>query len=282
MPDDTTHPGFPIPYGYCQCGCGQKAPIVSSTDRTRGRIKGEPSRFVSGHNMGVRLLYQVDNASDCWLWTGHIRDNGPRGPVGRKWDGGRNRDAHVVMWEREHGPVPQGHELWHVCGHTICANSKHLVLRSIEEIRSEAFDQQTEVSESGCLLWRGTTHGADGYGVFSYGGQSQVAHRYAWERKHGPIPDGLSVHHRCAVKQCVNPSHLELTTPQNHVLVLTQTSVCAKNKAKTHCVHGHPFDEVNTVYPNRGGRQCRTCNRERKAALRQLDRGEGFVEVASE
>jgi len=30
------------------------------------------------------------------------------------------------------------------------------------------------------------------------------------------------------------------------------------------CTQGHPFDEVNTYYPPSGGRQCRTCKRERK------------------
>jgi hypothetical protein len=34
----------------CECGCGKPAPIATQTDRAAGTIKGEPRRFVSGHN----------------------------------------------------------------------------------------------------------------------------------------------------------------------------------------------------------------------------------------
>lgn len=34
----------------CECGCGRPAPIATQTDRTRGAIKGQPYRFVCGHN----------------------------------------------------------------------------------------------------------------------------------------------------------------------------------------------------------------------------------------
>ncbi len=32
---------------------------------------------------------------------------------------------------------------------------------------------------------------------------------------------------------------------------------------KTHCIHGHPFDETNTYVPPAGGRVCRECVRRR-------------------
>ena len=34
----------------CECGCGNPAPIVNHTDRRLGNIKGQPCRFISGHN----------------------------------------------------------------------------------------------------------------------------------------------------------------------------------------------------------------------------------------
>lgn len=34
----------------CECGCGHPAPIASSSDKKRGRVKGEPLRFIRGHN----------------------------------------------------------------------------------------------------------------------------------------------------------------------------------------------------------------------------------------
>ncbi len=38
-----------VPYGYCQCGCGQKTAISKKTDRSNGRVKGQSARFIRGH-----------------------------------------------------------------------------------------------------------------------------------------------------------------------------------------------------------------------------------------
>ncbi len=35
----------------CACGCGKETRIVSHTHNKVGRIKGEPSKFISGHNL---------------------------------------------------------------------------------------------------------------------------------------------------------------------------------------------------------------------------------------
>jgi len=34
----------------CECGCGQPAPIATRNRHSRGQVKGQPLRFVSGHN----------------------------------------------------------------------------------------------------------------------------------------------------------------------------------------------------------------------------------------
>jgi hypothetical protein len=41
-------------------------------------------------------------------------------------------------------------------------------------------------------------------------------HRVSWLGFVGPIPDDLTVNHRCEVKRCVNPDHLELLTRPDH------------------------------------------------------------------
>lgn len=32
------------------CGCGQPAPLAKFTDRRKGHIKGQPVKYISGHN----------------------------------------------------------------------------------------------------------------------------------------------------------------------------------------------------------------------------------------
>jgi hypothetical protein len=42
--------------------------------------------------------------------------------------------------------------------------------------------------------------------------------------------------------------------------------------AKTHCPHGHPYDEANTYRPKNGQRACRACSRERQRRRRMICR----------
>ncbi len=38
----------------CECGCGKPTPICTHTSSERGWVKGEPQRFISGHNGRAR------------------------------------------------------------------------------------------------------------------------------------------------------------------------------------------------------------------------------------
>jgi hypothetical protein len=38
-----------IPYGYCHCGCGMKTNLVKFSDSKKGRVAGEPNKFIRGH-----------------------------------------------------------------------------------------------------------------------------------------------------------------------------------------------------------------------------------------
>lgn len=68
-----------------------------------------------------------------------------------------------------------------------------------------------------CWLWPQDRLTRYGYGRIAYNGDELRAHRAAWEVANGPIPDGLIVRHKCDVRHCTNPSHLELGDHQDNM-----------------------------------------------------------------
>ena len=67
-----------------------------------------------------------------------------------------------------------------------------------------------------CVVWVGTI-GAQGYGNLMVDGVKMLAHRYAWQRVNGPIPEGMFLDHVCHVRACVKLDHLRLVTPKENV-----------------------------------------------------------------
>lgn len=67
-----------------------------------------------------------------------------------------------------------------------------------------------------CMLWQGALNYA-GYGHLRVGGRLTGVHRIAYELAVGPIPAGLEIDHLCAVRNCVNPAHLEPVTHEENL-----------------------------------------------------------------
>lgn len=123
----------------------------------------------------------MTNANSCDI------DGCERAVTARGWC-----KAHWLRWKRLGDPLPS------------------TPLRQVYSDPEARFAAHTE-RRGACLIWTGTTNGQ--YGILRIGAGKQVAHRYAWERARGPIPDGMDVDHaiHCSVL-CCEISHLRIAT----------------------------------------------------------------------
>jgi len=106
-----------------------------------------------------------------------------------------------------------------------------------------------------CIVFDGPKSGG-GYGYACINNQVVRAHRAVWEEEIGKIPEGMTVDHVCYQKDCINIEHLRLLTHSENTK-LSRTNIA--RRAKTHCPHGHQYDETNTYTDKRGSRHCKTC-----------------------
>lgn len=107
--------------------------------------------------------------------------------------------------------------------------------------------------EKGCWLWTGNCNWG-GYSKYWHDYKTIAGHRYSYTHAKGEIPPGLTIDHLCRVRNCVNPNHLEVVTMKENLKRALNTL-----DKRTHCNHGHIFDEANSRIVRTGGRTYRTC-----------------------
>jgi len=72
-----------------------------------------------------------------------------------------------------------------------------------------------------CTCWLFTEAGREnrnGYSRLWWKGKERMAHILSYEAHVGPVPSGLLVDHRCRMRCCINPDHLEPVTPRVNTL----------------------------------------------------------------
>lgn len=65
----------------------------------------------------------VDRTGPCWLWRGSINSKSGYGYVTVS---GKNALVHRVSWVLSRGPIPDGHQIDHICRVRSCVNPDHL------------------------------------------------------------------------------------------------------------------------------------------------------------
>jgi hypothetical protein len=135
-PNDTTNE---IPYGFCQCGCGQKTKLARQDNPEHGHIKGKPLRYILNHHntpptIQDKFWQHVSKQDDesCWEWQGNQTDFG----YGKFTYRGKTYLAHRVSWEIHYGAIPKGKFVCHNCpdgDNPRCANPHHLWLGTSTE-----------------------------------------------------------------------------------------------------------------------------------------------------
>lgn len=81
-------------------------------------------------------------------------------------------------------------------------NTKHLRTRLVKGMI---------IDDNGCWLWCKYID-QYGYGQISVDNRSLGVHRVSYWCFNGPIADNLQVDHKCRVRRCLNPEHLEAVT----------------------------------------------------------------------
>jgi|SRR6185295_118289 len=119
----------------CECGCGNPAPLAKETRTLRGYRKGEPIRFIFGHQRkGVRFPLHKrfwskvnkrgpivnPKLGRCWVWSGSTRMG-----YGQFQYEKRYLTASRVAWFLKTGQWPTLFCL-HKCDNPPCVRFSHL------------------------------------------------------------------------------------------------------------------------------------------------------------
>lgn len=149
----------------------------------------------------------------------------------------------------------------------------------------EGYNPLLEKPKGKCILWTGagsrpTTKRTQLCGVIRrydrYRGKTvtKTPARYFYEKKHGPLRDGLEIYHICGVSLCINVDHILAGTRSALYKLAYEAGRLKGPPGKPTCKRGHPLTGKNLyVWHNKDGgirRICRECRNARgREALRK-------------
>lgn len=194
----------------CECGCGQPTKIAERTDRSKGKVKGQPNRCLSGHSPARSTVQPpVSPTAEPKLCECGC---GEPAPIAKQSD---SRLGYVRGGPKRFVPGHQSRGQF-----------------APPEVRFWANVHKTDT----CWLWTGVSD-KDGYGIIFADGKPMKAHRYSYQLHNGSIPDGLWILHHCDTPACVNPNHLYAGTVIENVRDCVErgrTTTGDRNGSRTH------------------------------------------------
>lgn len=241
----------------CECGCGGPAPISKVTDRTHGYVRGQPRRFISGHQRRGAVMSPEVRAKVSAAKRGKPSGRGNPGasckhcrrPATRKGLCG----AHYKKLRKYGDPL---------------AGTTNMRGRTRLEQYLAKVDQR---GPGECWPWK-AGRSEKNYGQFADGnGGSMPAHRFGFSVFfRPPEPDEVVDHichntdqscpggNTCEHRACQNPAHWEAVADETNQE--RGKSFSAVNGRKAKCRWGHELTPDNS-YGYKGRRQCKTCAR---------------------
>lgn len=84
--------------------------------------------------------------------------------------------------------------------------------------------------ETGCYVCLTHRLNADGYLRKRWADGLEMFHRFIFRAHKGEIPEGFEVNHKCGVRACCNPEHLEAIDGTEHA-ILTNSQRYAQREA---------------------------------------------------
>lgn len=139
---------------------------------------------------------------------------------------------------------------------------KYKIGHQRRKIDTPEYHEEDRGYKTPCWIWDRCLC-TDGYGlkidhkVFGGDGRQRLAHILYWEKQNGKTPVGHELHHKCEIRKCVNPDHLDPVTRLEHRRLRNL-------EQKTHCPRGrHELNESNSRIWQ-GRRVCNLCKRKRK------------------
>jgi hypothetical protein len=164
----------------CECGCGKPAPIAKETSKRNGHVKGEPNRFIRGHQGRIHLE--------------------PPNPSGLCQCGCGQATPIATQTHQGHGHA-KGQPLKYIRGHNTRGR----------EMKTKRWVEEDRGYKTPCHIWQLSTYGS-GYGKVKVGGRNRHAHRVLFEAAFGPVDRSLEIDHMCRQRDCVRLDHLRVAT----------------------------------------------------------------------